>query len=118
MTQSRLAGVPAADLLAYGAALSFVIIGMALWRQPETAVLRLAVWGWPAWPVKVVAVAQILVGLMLLHRTTRVAAAWLLIVVSIGQLALQAVYAESGSVLRAMCQILVLAGLLFLSRRP
>jgi uncharacterized membrane protein len=118
MTRSRIAGLPAAELLAYGAALSFVILGMALFRHPETAVLRLAVWGWPAWPVKVLAVAEILAGLMLLSRTTRMAAAWLLIAVSAGQLAAHAAYAEGESVLRAMCQLLVLAGVLLLSRKP
>ncbi len=117
MTQPRIAGLPASELLAYAAAVLFVVIGLALLREPETAVLRLAVWGWPAWPVRVVALVEMAAGLLLLSSGVRVRAAWLLIVMSAAQLAVQTVYGEGGSVVRAACQILVLAAVLFLNRK-
>jgi len=117
MTQLRIGGVPASEVLAYATAVLFVVIGLALLREPETAVLRLAVWGWPAWPVRVVALVEIAVGVMLLNGGTRVTAAWLLIALSVFQLVVQAVYGEGGSVARASCQILVLVAVLYLSRK-
>lgn len=116
MTQPRIAGVPAAEMLAFAAAVVFIVLGLTLLREPETAVLRLAVWGWPAWPVRVVAAVEILAGLLLLRPVTRLLAAWVLIGMSGVQLVVEAIYGEGESVLRASLQILVLAAVVYLNR--
>lgn len=107
----------AADWLAFAAACLFVIIGVTVISRPETAELRLAALGWPSWPAKLLGLAQIAGGVMLLLRSARIAGAILLGALSAGQLVAYVLYREPDSVLQAVCQLTLVAGILFLEHR-
>ena len=103
-----------ADWLAFAASLLFVALGLILLVRHETAVLRLAIWGWPAWPVKAVAIANVVGGAMLLARSTRIVGAIFLAALSAAQLVAHILYREPDLVFEAGCQLILMVGVLLL----
>lgn len=99
--RGRRAG-PLADWVVLGAAALFMAAGMLTVRYPETAILRLAAFGLPAWPAYVAGIVEMVAGALLLHGRARPWAAVVLIAVSLAALSLNFAYREPRSALEAL----------------
>ena len=84
-----------ADWLSLAAGLTLVAVGVVLVWRPETAILRLATLGLPGWPVYAIAGVQIVAGASLPFRSTRRAAALVLVLLGLGRGAVELTYRDT-----------------------
>jgi uncharacterized membrane protein YphA (DoxX/SURF4 family) len=108
---------PLADWVVLGAAALFMAAGMLTVRYPETAILRLAAFGLPAWPAYVAGIIEIVAGALLLHGRARPWAAVVLIAVSTAALTLNFAYREPRSALEALGLMVLAVVVVLLERR-
>jgi uncharacterized protein YjeT (DUF2065 family) len=106
-----------ADWLSLAAGLTLVAVGVVLVWRPETAILRLATLGLPGWPVYAIAGVQIVAGASLPFRSTRRAAALVLVLLGLGRGAVELTYRDTDAALEALAQALLAAAVLALGTR-
>ena len=106
-----------ADWLALAAAVLFAILGFSLLVNSETAVLKLAVLGWPTWLAFVTGVVQLAGALLLLVVRLRTPAALLLTALSCGQLVSNFLYRDFRAISETALQLALLVVILALENR-
>ena len=106
-----------ADWLALAAAVLFATLGFSLLVNSETAVLKLAVLGWPTWLAFVTGVVQLAGALSLLAVRLRTPAALLLAALSCGQLVSNFLYRDFRAVSETALQLALLVVILVLENR-
>ena len=99
-----------ADWLSLAAGLTLVAVGVVL-------VWRLATLGLPGWPVYAIAGVQIVAGASLPFRSTRRAAALVLVLLGLGRGAVELTYRDTDAALEALAQALLAAAVLALGTR-
>lgn len=105
-----------AEWVALGAAVLFAGVGILVLRYPETAILRLAALGMPAWPVYVAGVAVVAAGALLLHRPARTAAGLALAAATLAGAALSMAYRDATTALEWLGLAVLAAVVLLLER--
>ena len=115
-TSSMLPKAPA-DWLALAAALLFATLSFSLLSDSETAVLKLAVLGWPTWLAVATGLVQLAGALALLSANLRTSAALLLAALGCGQLVSNFLYRDFHSVSETALQLVLLVLILLLDNR-
>lgn len=98
------------DWVALAGALVFVMAGASMLARPETAMLRLVAYGWPAWAGWLPGAAYLGLGLALLHERARIPAALLLMGGCVIELVVHLAYRDAQELVHAAFR-LFLAGL-------
>jgi hypothetical protein len=98
-----------ADWLSLAAGLALLFVGVVLIWRPDTAILRMATLGLPVWPVYVAGAAQVVSGAALPFRSTRRAAALVLVLMGLARGLVEITYRDVDAALEALAQA-VLAG--------
>lgn len=106
-----------ADWLALAAAVLFATLGFSMLINSDTAVLKLAVLGWPTWLAVVTGVVQLGCALALLSIRTRVPAAILLALLGCGQIVSNLLYRDFHVVTETGLQVALLIVILILEYR-
>lgn len=105
------------DWLALGAAILFATMAMSLLLGSESAVLKLAVLGLPAWLATAIGVLQFGCAVLLLSAHLRIRAAAILGVLGCGQLMLDILYRDIGAAYQSGGAVIVLAAIVWLEIR-
>jgi hypothetical protein len=106
-----------ADWLALVAAILFATLSFSLLLNSETAVLKLAVLGWPTWLAFATGVIQLAGALSLLVVRLRTPAALLLAALGCGQLISNFLYRDFQALSESALQITLLVLILVLENR-
>jgi hypothetical protein len=106
-----------ADWLALAAAILFATLSFSLLLNSETAVLKLAVLGWPTWLAFATGVIQLAGALSLLVVRLRTPAALLLAALGCGQLISNFLYRDFQALSESALQITLLVLILVLENR-
>ena len=106
-----------ADWLAFAAALLFATLSFSLLIDSETAVLKLAVLGWPSWLAVATGLVQLAGALALLNANLRTPAALLLAALGCGQLVSNFLYRDFHAVSESALQLVLLVLILLMEGR-
>lgn len=106
-----------ADWLSLAAGLALAAVGVVVILRPETAILRLATLGFSGWPVYAIGAIQIAAGVALPFRSSRRAAAVVLVLMGFGRGLVELAYRDTDAALEALAQAVLAAAILGLSAR-
>lgn len=105
------------DRLSLGAAALFGAVAVTALVRPETAILRLSALGFPAWPIYLAGVLQLLAAALLLPRNTRVAAAAVIAAIATLKMGVEWAYREPMLALESLGQAALAILVLVLENR-